>query len=67
MARDIVPMEPWDTECPCCGCKLAMEWQLAIYEDGDSPQFVRLHKVGDIPLSKIQEIVKKAPPKRRIN
>lgn len=65
MAQDIMPMDAWDTECPCCGCKLAVEWQLSVYADGgDPPQFVGLRKVGEIPLNKIQQAVKKAPPKR---
>lgn len=39
-------MEPWETECPCCGCKLELEWQLATYSDGgDSPQFIDLKQI----------------------
>ena len=39
MARDIIPMEPIETECPCCKSPLFMDYQIAIYESGDSFQF----------------------------
>lgn len=50
MAEDIVPMESWKAKCPCCGCGLEVEWQLAIYgEGGDSPQFIGLKQVKEAP------------------
>lgn len=46
MASDIIPMDPWKAQCPCCNCQLEVEWQLATYSDGgDSPQFVGLKQV----------------------
>ncbi len=50
MAEDIVSMESWKAKCPNCGCKLEVEWQLAVYgEGGDSPQFVGLKQVKSVP------------------
>ena len=39
MAQDIVPMEPEETVCPRCMTPLLLDWQLAVYESGDSFQF----------------------------
>lgn len=67
MALDVIPMEPWTAKCPCCGCKLDVEWQLAIYGDGsgDSPQFVGLTQAKEIH-HKVSFLVRrgKQPSKR---
>ncbi len=44
MARDIVAMPDEEMVCPHCGKAVLLKWQLAIYDDGDSPQFIGLEK-----------------------
>lgn len=42
-ARDIIEMDAWKAKCPCCNNDLEIEWQLAVYDYGNtSPQFVGL-------------------------
>jgi len=42
MAQNIIPMEPIETECPHCKCPLFADYQIVVYESGDSFQFVGL-------------------------
>lgn len=44
MASDIVPMPDEEMVCPYCERKVLLKWQLAVYDDGDSPQFIGLEK-----------------------
>lgn len=49
MARDIVPLDPWQDKCPWCGKPILVDHQLAVYDDGESEQFVGLRRDGVTP------------------
>lgn len=42
MAKDIISMEPWHDKCPQCGRLIMAHYQIAVYEDNDSTQFLGL-------------------------
>jgi len=44
MAKDIIDMKDEEMTCPYCGKKVLLKWQIAVYESGDSPQFIGLEK-----------------------
>ena len=49
MACDIVSLDPWKDNCPWCKQSVLIDHQLAVYDDGESEQFVGLRRDGDSP------------------